>query len=160
MFTALQKTVKGGILLYALLMLAIFSLLLQFYINRQYASGLLVRESRHQATAYLMAQMTLEEAGKKRELLAQPAKETRGEGEKPQNPSAKKGRKSKKPALEPVALAGQLVFEQGESSYQEEGDRLRIDVVLAGGRSYQYRLLLPKQAAESLAHQPVEEVLE
>ena len=57
----LKKQVKGGVLLYALLLLAIFSLVLQFYLHRQLASGQLTQAAREQATAYLMAQLTLEE---------------------------------------------------------------------------------------------------
>ncbi|CYU21848.1 competence protein ComGG [Streptococcus suis] len=39
----LKKKVKAGILLYALLMLAVFSLLLQFYLHRQEAESRLVQ---------------------------------------------------------------------------------------------------------------------
>ncbi|MCO4481018.1 Late competence protein ComGG [Streptococcus infantarius subsp. infantarius] len=58
MFTLLRRQVKAGILLYALLMAAIFALLLQFYLGRVVAS-----ERQHQAQiksaqAYLMAEMS------------------------------------------------------------------------------------------------------
>ncbi|WP_269088713.1 competence type IV pilus minor pilin ComGG, partial [Streptococcus suis] len=53
----LKKKVKAGILLYALLMLAVFSLLLQFYLHRQEAESRLVQVARQETTAYIMAQM-------------------------------------------------------------------------------------------------------
>ena len=58
MSTLLKRKVKAGILLYALLMAAIFALLLQFYLRRVVAS-----ERQHQAQiksaqAYLMAEIS------------------------------------------------------------------------------------------------------
>ncbi|MGT2667259.1 competence type IV pilus minor pilin ComGG [Streptococcus rifensis] len=53
-----KKTVKAGILLYALLMLALFSLLLQFYLNRQVALAQTNQANSHSLTAYAMAQYT------------------------------------------------------------------------------------------------------
>lgn len=61
MFIFLKKRVRAGILLYALLMLAVFSLFLQFYLHRQVAESRLVGASKQQATAYIMAQMTLDD---------------------------------------------------------------------------------------------------
>ncbi len=54
----LKKEVKAGILLYALLMLAIFSLLLQFYLRRQSASTYNLIAQEKSSQAYLMAQLT------------------------------------------------------------------------------------------------------
>lgn len=58
MFTLLKRQVKAGILIYALLMAAIFALLLQFYLGRVVAM-----ERQHQvqlsaSQAYLMAELT------------------------------------------------------------------------------------------------------
>ncbi len=53
-----KKTVRAGILLYALLMLALFSLLLQFYLNRQVALAQTNQANSHSLTAYAMAQYT------------------------------------------------------------------------------------------------------
>ncbi|CRH84947.1 Uncharacterised protein [Chlamydia trachomatis] len=54
----LQKKVSGGILLYALLMLAVFSFLLQFYLRNQNALAQEHMASRNSSQAYLMAQLT------------------------------------------------------------------------------------------------------
>lgn len=57
-----RKNLKAGTLLYALLMLGIFALLLQFYIQSQLATGRISQVSQKESQAYFMAQMTKEEA--------------------------------------------------------------------------------------------------
>ena len=52
--------VKAGILLYALFMAAVFSLLLQFYLNRQVANQRLFQANRERAEAYALAVLTKE----------------------------------------------------------------------------------------------------
>lgn len=52
--------VKAGILLYALFMAAVFSLLLQFYLNRQVANQRLFQANRERTEAYAMAVLTKE----------------------------------------------------------------------------------------------------
>ncbi|MBF1707280.1 MAG: competence protein ComGG [Streptococcus sanguinis] len=53
-----KKKVEAGILLYALLMAAVFSLLLQFYLNRQVSSQRLQLFNRERTDAYAMAVLT------------------------------------------------------------------------------------------------------
>ena len=52
--------VKAGILLYALFMAAVFSLLLQFYLNRQVTNQRLFQANRERAEAYVLAVLTKE----------------------------------------------------------------------------------------------------
>lgn len=52
--------VKAGILLYALFMAAVFSLLLQFYLNRQVTNQRLFQANRERAEAYASAVLTKE----------------------------------------------------------------------------------------------------
>ena len=52
--------VKAGILLYALFMAAVFSLLLQFYLNRQVANQRLFQANRERVEAYALAVLTKE----------------------------------------------------------------------------------------------------
>ncbi|MGT2924961.1 competence type IV pilus minor pilin ComGG [Streptococcus caviae] len=54
----LTKKVKAGVLLYALLMAAIFSLLLQFYLNRVLATQRQNQLQLSASQAYLMAELT------------------------------------------------------------------------------------------------------
>ena len=54
--------VKAGILLYALFMAAVFSLLLQFYLNRQVAKQRLFQANRERTEAYAIAVLTKETA--------------------------------------------------------------------------------------------------
>ena len=53
-----KKKVEAGILLYALLMAAVFTLLLQFYLNRQVSSQRLQLFNRERTEAYAMAVLT------------------------------------------------------------------------------------------------------
>lgn len=55
-----MKKVKAGVLLYALLMAAIFSLLLQFYLHRQVAGKRLLKTSQDRLRAYALVQLALE----------------------------------------------------------------------------------------------------
>ncbi|WP_347102107.1 competence type IV pilus minor pilin ComGG [Streptococcus parasanguinis] len=55
-----MKKVKAGVLLYALLMAAIFSLLLQFYLHRQVAERRILKTSQERLRAYALVQLALE----------------------------------------------------------------------------------------------------
>ncbi|WP_202922613.1 competence type IV pilus minor pilin ComGG [Streptococcus sp. S784/96/1] len=61
----LKKKVKAGVLLYALLMSAIFALLLQFYLGRVQAAERQNHVQLLASKAYLIAQITLDEATEK-----------------------------------------------------------------------------------------------
>ena len=61
----MRRKCKAGILLYALLMLAAFSFLLTFYLQRQVARERLVRAYQEQERAYAMAHLVKESALKK-----------------------------------------------------------------------------------------------
>lgn len=62
--------VKAGILLYALFMAAVFSLLLQFYLNRQVANQRLFQANRERTEAYALAVLTKETATEESGKLA------------------------------------------------------------------------------------------
>ena len=55
-----MKKVKAGVFLYALLMAAIFSLLLQFYLHRQVAERRILKTSQDRLRAYALVQLALE----------------------------------------------------------------------------------------------------
>ena len=55
-----MKKVKAGVLLYALLMAAIFGLLLQFYLHRQVAERRILKTSQERLRAYALVQLALE----------------------------------------------------------------------------------------------------
>ena len=55
-----MKKVKAGILLYALLMAAVFSLLLQFYLHRQVAEKRILKTSQDRLRAYALVQLAIE----------------------------------------------------------------------------------------------------
>ncbi len=55
-----MKKVKAGVLLYALLMAAVFSLLLQFYLHRQVAEKRILKTSQDRLRAYALVQLAIE----------------------------------------------------------------------------------------------------
>ena len=55
-----KKQIEAGILLYALFMSAVFSLLLQFYLNRQVAERRILLASQHRIQAYAQAQLAID----------------------------------------------------------------------------------------------------
>ncbi|MBY5034271.1 competence protein ComGG [Streptococcus gallolyticus] len=64
-----RKKVKAGILLYAMLMLAVFSLLLQFYLRSQEALAQAHLASRESSQAYFMAQLTMDNVSLKTDKM-------------------------------------------------------------------------------------------
>ena len=56
-----RKNLRAGTLLYALLMLGIFSLLVQFYLQSQLAAGHAWQAKKLEGQAYFMAQMARDE---------------------------------------------------------------------------------------------------
>lgn len=58
LFILLKRRVRAGILLYALLMAGIFSLLLQFYLNRVVSMERQHQAQRFASQAYLIAELT------------------------------------------------------------------------------------------------------
>lgn len=163
----LKKKVKAGILLYALLMLAVFSLLLQFYLHRQEAESQIAQVAKQEATAYIMAQMVLnqvEEELQERQAIAKKvasqteqqkeveaaASETaniKEEGEvqettntKPE-PATKFVDTSSAQNMEskPIEGKGTVTFQEGQASYHVKNKQVTIIVALGKGGSYHYQ---------------------
>ncbi|HEM3343739.1 TPA: competence protein ComGG [Streptococcus suis] len=163
----LKKKVKAGILLYALLMLAVFSLLLQFYLHRQEAESRLVQVARQETTAYIMAQMVLEqveedlqerqaiakkvasqtEQQKEVEAAASETANIKEEGEvqettstKPE-PTTKSVDTSSTQNVEskPIEDKGAVTFQEGQASYHVKNKQVTIIVALEKVGSYHYQ---------------------
>ncbi len=152
----LKKRVRAGILLYALLMLAIFSLLLQFYLNRQLAESQLVQASKQEATAYIIAQLVLEqvEEGIQTEKIKQ-AEKTTAEGEMTglaaeeqatANQPMTTHSTDEKDTGNQIADRGNVSFQQGQSTYRINGTNLLITVELTEGGSYRYQFPIKNTA--------------
>ncbi|WP_105117573.1 competence type IV pilus minor pilin ComGG [Streptococcus suis] len=162
----LKKKVRAGILLYALLMLAVFSLLLQFYIHRQEAESRLVQVARQETTAYIMAQMVLdqvEEDLQERQAVAKEeasqtderkeddivVSETVEKKEVKEAQSTKESQETiEKPAQTSVKKKeegkliedrGTMLFQQGQASYHVKNQQVSVLVVLRDGREYRYQ---------------------
>ncbi|MFH6635554.1 competence type IV pilus minor pilin ComGG [Streptococcus suis] len=124
----LKKKVKGGILLYALLMLAVFSLLLQFYLHRQEAESRLVQVARQETTAYIMAQMVLDKV----EQDLQVEKIVAGAAVSEKEANLTTGSKQKEDG-------GRVSFQEGQARYQLKGDQLLVAVELTSDGLYTYQ---------------------
>ncbi|HEM3538122.1 TPA: competence protein ComGG [Streptococcus suis] len=124
----LKKKVKAGILLYALLMLAIFSLLLQFYLHRQEAESRLVQVARQETTAYVMAQMVLDKV----EQDLQVEKIVTGAEVNEKEANLITGSKQKEDR-------GRVSFQEGQARYQLKGNKLLVTVELTSDGLYTYQ---------------------
>lgn len=163
----LKKRVRAGILLYALLMLAVFSLLLQFYLHRQEAESRLVQVARQETTAYIMAQMVLdqveedlqecqavakEEASqtvneKKEDAIV--ASETVAEKEVKEEQPTRKNQETnektvqtiskKKEEIKPIETEGSALFREGQASYHIKNRTVSVNVNIRNGGEYHYQ---------------------
>lgn len=132
----LKKKVKGGVLLYALLMLAIFSLLLQFYLNRQAAHHTNLLAQREASQAFIMAQLVREEVLEKQAVARQvEEKET----------SDTTASTSSNQQESPVQLTGSVQFVQGQATYSQTAGYLQVQVRLKTGREFSYTFPIPSQ---------------
>ena len=64
-----KKQIEAGILLYALFMSAVFSLLLQFYLNRQVAERQILLASQKRIQAYAQAQLAVDTWDRKEKAM-------------------------------------------------------------------------------------------
>ncbi|HEM4402979.1 TPA: competence type IV pilus minor pilin ComGG [Streptococcus suis] len=159
----LKKKVKAGILLYALLMLAVFSLLLQFYLHRQEAESRLVQVARQETTAYIIAQVVLgqvEEDLQERQVVAEKvasqtdekkedtmaASQTVNEKEKKEEqPTRESQETAEKPAQtsseqsKPIETEGSMLFQEGQARYHIKNRNLTVNVNLRNGGKYHYQ---------------------
>ena len=165
----LKKRIKAGVLLYALLMLAVFSLILQFYLNRQFVESQLVQVTKQEATAYMMAQMVSEQVKteyqqeiqlKKVSQDQEIAQQTRLEegssktdspnlGEKQADvEEATKGSPTQKSSKKSVVKKGQISFQQGQSDYRIKNNQLSVVVTLNGGKQFIYHFRMCPELGE------------
>lgn len=149
----LKKKVKAGILLYALLMLAVFSLLLQFYLHRQEAESRLVQVARQETTAYIMAQMVLnqveEDLQKRQAGTKEKASQTVNEKEEKESQSTRESQviaekpvhtsSEKKEEIKPIETEGSVLFREGQASYDIKNRNVSVNVNLRDGGKYHYQ---------------------
>lgn len=128
----LKKKVRAGILLYALLMLAVFSLLLQFYLHRQEAESQIAQVAKQEAIAYIMAQMAFEEVEKELENQKEKLSEKNGQGAQG---VADDGQKEYVHIHKNKSI---LLFKEGETDCQLKNGRCVVNVRLNIGKSYRY----------------------
>lgn len=167
----LKKKVKAGILLYALLMLAVFSLLLQFYLHRQEAESQLNHVTKQEATAYIMAQMVLDQVGEElqeREAIAKKvasqtdekkgdetvASQIEDEKEEKEAQSTRENQETivesehahtkQKEESKSIETEGSVLFQEGQASYHVKNKQVTIIVALGKGGKYSYQFPVNK----------------
>ncbi|HFI0419474.1 TPA: competence type IV pilus minor pilin ComGG [Streptococcus suis] len=168
----LKKKVKAGILLYALLMLAVFSLLLQFYLHRQEAESQITQLAKQEATAYIMAQMVLDqveeelqerqavakevasqtEQQKEVEVAASETANIKEEGEVQETTSTKPESTTKSVDTsstqnmesKPIEDKGTVTFQEGQANYHVKDKQLLVMVLLRNGEQYDYQFAIKK----------------
>lgn len=167
----LKKKVKAGILLYALLMLAVFSLLLQFYLHRQEAESQIAQVAKQEATAYIMAQMVLdqvEEELRERQAVAEKvasqtdekkgdetvASQIEDEKEEKEAQSTRENQETivesehahtkQKEESKSIETEGSVLFQEGQASYHVKNKQVTIIVALGKGGSYHYQFPVNK----------------
>lgn len=127
----LKKQVKAGILLYALLMLSMFSLLLQFYLNRQKTEIVLLKAHQEATQAYMMARATQQEVTNmlQREVDGQrKQKNSEGTEENSLNNS--------------LHTNGQVSFIQGTANYQLVNEKMLMTIQMMSGHVYRYQWIV------------------
>lgn len=129
----LKKQVKAGILLYALLMLSMFSLLLQFYLNRQKAEIVLLKAHQEATQAYMMAQATQQEVTNMLQCEA--------DGQRKQKNSEGTEENSLNNLLH---TNGQVSFVQGTVNYQLVNEKMLMTIQMISGHVYRYQWIVPR----------------
>lgn len=117
-----RKKVRAGTLLYALLMLGIFSLLLQFYLQSQVAIAHGTAARKEEGQAYLMAILTRDE------VLSNRSKE---KNEKTEH-----------------ADSGEVEFTKGKGQYAQTKENLQVNIFMDSGKKYMYRFLISTEKRE------------
>ncbi|MER0123193.1 competence type IV pilus minor pilin ComGG [Streptococcus sp. ZJ93] len=161
MFINLKKRSRAGVMLYALLMVAVFSLLLQFYLHCQLAESRIVLANREGTEAYLMAELTKDTVRKEMEDTSKVANsqvevkqsETKDKGEEApeikQNPEKisslskmKSHEKLEESTIEDAPkktdVQGNLQFSKGNSHYHAEKGWLLVTVTTTAGHDFSY----------------------
>lgn len=157
----LKKKSRAGILLYALLMLAVFSLLLQFYLQSQLSENQIVLANQEGTEAYLMAELTMDTIREERkvskernrseeenaEVLERKETSTESTVEQDNLLSEESPSKEESPpqTRDESPLQGQIRFLKGESHYHIEQELVLVTVVTEKGREFSYSFSLSSE---------------
>ena len=135
-----RKNLRAGTLLYALLMLGIFALLVQFYLQSQLAAGHAWQAKKLEGEAYFMAQMVRDDYLKVWE-------EGQEKNPSPENKETKDEEDQTK-AIEPkvqVPTSGQVSFTSGQATYTKLDSHLQVQIQLDSGQAYTYQFPIPSE---------------
>ena len=135
-----RKNLRAGTLLYALLMLGIFSLLVQFYLQSQLAAGHAWQAKKLEGQAYFMAQMVRDEYLKawvegQKTSPSPDNKEARGE----------EGQTKAAESKVQAPTSGQVSFTAGQATYTKQDSQIQVQVQLDSGQAYTYQFPIPSE---------------
>lgn len=130
-------------MVYALLMVAIFSLLLQFYLHAQLSEARVASANYESTEAYLMAEWTADIAREEISAKSQSA-------EAPLNPSkmeggSKGGNVKPKEVSKDITVEGDIRFSKGQSRYRSENNQLLVTVTTTAGHDFSYSFPLSSE---------------
>ena len=135
-----RKNLRAGTLLYALLMLGIFSLLVQFYLQSQLAAGRAWQAKKLEGQAYFMAQMARDEYLK----VWEEGKEENPSSENKEAKDEEDQTKATEPKV-PAPTSGQVSFTAGQATYTKLDSQLQVQVQLDSGQAYTYQFPIPSE---------------
>lgn len=135
-----RKNVRAGTLLYALLMMGIFALLLQFYIQSQLAAGYAWQAKKLEGQAYFMAQIVRNDYLKTRE----DGQENSPRAENKEDKEEEDQTKTAEPK-EQAPISGQSTFTAGQADYEIKDQHLLVHIQLKSGQTYVYQFSIPSQ---------------
>lgn len=130
-------------MLYAVLMVAIFSLLLQFYLHAQLSEARVASANYESTEAYLMAEWTAdiarEEIAAKSRMTETPLLPSKMEGE------SKGGNVKPEEVPKGIKVEGNLRFSEGQSRYRSENNQLFVTVTTTAGHDFSYSFPLSSE---------------
>ncbi|OLF47265.1 hypothetical protein BU202_08025 [Streptococcus cuniculi] len=140
-------------MLYALLMVAIFSLLLQFYLHAQLSEARVTSANYESTEAYLMAEWTAdiarEEIKEKLHDLVDSKefpKMARGvEGDDKQQSELKATEVKDEEGKRSMSVQGDIRFSKGRSRYRSENNLLLVTVTTTAGHDFSYSFPLSSE---------------
>ncbi|MBF0786732.1 MULTISPECIES: competence type IV pilus minor pilin ComGG [unclassified Streptococcus] len=130
-------------MLYATFMVAVFSLVLQFYLHAQISEARVVSANHESVEAHLIAEWTADIAREEMSSKIQMTKkslrsskmERELEAENVKNEAARKD----------IKVQGHLRFSKGQSHYQSDNHQLLVTVTTISGHEFFYSFPLPSK---------------
>lgn len=133
MFIVLKKKSRAGVLLYAVLMMAVFSLVLQFYLSAQLSEARLSVANQENTEAYLIAEWTADIVREEINTTRQKAEFLPSTLKKEQELNAGQLKFPKGSGIQ-----GSIRFSKGQSHYHSDNNQLFVTVTTIADHDFFY----------------------